>query len=232
VGGVLLVVFVWVERRAPEPVLPLWVFTRPLLLTTTLIALCTGALIIGLTSYVPTYLEGSLGVLPIVAGLTLAALTLGWPLSASFSGRFYLRLGFRTTAIIGASVTVIGTAMLAFFAHTPSVPIVAVACFIIGLGMGLVSTSSLIAAQSSVPWHERGVVTGNNMFARSLGSAVGVAIFGAIANAVFGDAGTPGPEEITAGTAAVFIGVLAAAVAAGVAAFAMPRTPLVRSNVE
>jgi hypothetical protein len=56
--------------------------------------------------------------------------------------------------------------------------------------------------------------------------------FGAIANAVFGDAGTPGPEEITAGTAAVFIGVLAAAVAAGVAAFAMPRTPLVRSNVE
>ena len=231
VGGVLLVVFVLVERRAPEPVLPLWVFTRPLLLTTTLIALCTGALIIGLTSYVPTYLEGSLGVLPIVAGLTLAALTLGWPLSASFSGRFYLRFGFRTTALLGAGVAVLGTALLAVFAHTPSVPIVAVACFIIGLGMGLLSTSTLIAAQSSVPWHERGVVTGNNMFARSLGSAVGVAIFGAIANAVFGDAGTPGPEQITAGTAAVFIGVLAAAVAAGVASFAMPRTPLTATEV-
>ncbi|MDZ4046016.1 MAG: MFS transporter, partial [Rhodoglobus sp.] len=82
VGGALLVAFVLVERRASEPILPLWVFTRPLLLTTTIVSLGVGALIIGLTSYVPTYLEGSLGVMPLIAGLALAALTLGWPMSA------------------------------------------------------------------------------------------------------------------------------------------------------
>ena len=56
--------FVLVERRAAEPVLPLWVFSRRLLLTTTLVSLGVGAILIGLTSYVPTYLEGTIGVVP------------------------------------------------------------------------------------------------------------------------------------------------------------------------
>lgn len=228
IGGVLLVAFLLAERRASEPILPLWVFSRRLLLTTTLIGLATGALIIGLTSYVPTYLEGSLDVAPIVAGLALAALTIGWPISAAFSGRIYLRVGFRTTSLIGLAFVVAGAIVLAAFAYTPSVAIVAIGCFVIGLGMGLVATSSLVAAQSSVEWNERGVVTGTNMFARSIGSAVGVAIFGAIANSIFGpgDATTLDPATITAGSAAVFFAVLVVAFAAVVAGIAMPRTPV------
>lgn len=226
VGGALLVAFVLVERRASEPILPLWVFTRPLLLTTTLAGLGVGALLIGLTSYVPTYLEGSLGVVPLVAGAALAALTLGWPLSASFSGRFYLRLGFRTTALIGSAVSLVGTALLAGFATSPSVAVVTIASFVIGLGMGLLATATLIAAQSSVEWNERGVVTGTNLFARSIGSAVGVAVFGAIANSVFGDAVEPAPKAIVAGSAAVFLGVLIVMAATFVAVLAMPKTPV------
>ena len=59
----------------------------------------------------------------------------------------------------------------------------AVACLVIGLGMGFIASPVLIAAQSSADWQTRGVVTGTNLFARSVGSAVGVAVFGAIANA-------------------------------------------------
>lgn len=227
-GGVLLVAFVFAERRASEPILPLWVFSRRLLLTTTLMGLGTGALLLGLTSYVPTYLEGSLGVAPIVAGLALAALTLGWPIAASFSGRVYLRLGFRTTALIGMIFVVAGAALLAAFALTPSVAIVAIGCFVIGLGMGFASTATLVAAQSSVEWDERGVVTGTNMFARSIGSALGVAIFGAIANSIFGatDAPTIPSETIAAGSAAVFVAVFIVTLASAAAAIAMPRTPV------
>ena len=226
IGGLVLAAFILVETRAAEPILPLWVFSRRLLLTTTLIGLGTGAMLIGLTSYVPTYLEGALDVAPIVAGLALAALTLGWPVSASFSGRFYLRIGFRNTALVGLVFAVLGTASLAFFANTPSVAIVAISCFVIGLGMGLISTAALIAAQSSVPWNERGVVTGTNMFARSIGSAVGVAIFGAVANSIFGagDAASLSPAVIEAGSGAVFLGVFIVVVATIAAAFAMPRT--------
>ncbi len=77
IGGLLLIGFVFAERYAAEPVLPLWVFSRRLLLTTALISLGMGAILIGLTSYVPTYLERSLGSTPLVAGLTLAVLTIG-----------------------------------------------------------------------------------------------------------------------------------------------------------
>ena len=226
IGGLVLAAFVLVERRAAEPILPLWVFSRRLLLTTTLIGLGVGAALIGLTSYVPNYLQGTIGVAPIVAGLALAALTIGWPISAAFAGRFYLRIGFRSTALIGIAVVLIGAIGLTLFVSTPSVVIVAVSCFIIGLGMGLVAVPSLIAAQSSVPWNERGVVTGTNMFARSIGSAVGVAIFGAIANAIFGagDAASLSPSTIEAGTGAVFLAVLVVVVATVAAAIAMPRT--------
>jgi multidrug resistance protein len=227
VGGVLMVVFLLVEHRAAEPILPLWVFSRRLLLSTTIVSLGVGAILLGLTSYVPTYLEGSLGVQPVLAGLALAALTLGWPMSASVAGRCYLALGFKKTAMIGSAMVIIAAAVLVATAHTPNIGVVASVCFVIGAGMGLLAVPTLVAAQSSVDWNERGVVTGNNMFARSLGSAVGVAIFGAIANAIFGpgDVHSLGAAVITAGAAAVFVGVLVVAVATALAVVAMPRTP-------
>ena len=177
--------FVFVERRAAEPVLPLWVFSRRLLCATTIVAFGVGAILMGLTSYVPTFLEGSLRIQPVIAGLALAALTLGWPATASVAGRFYLRWGSRHSDI-GRHAVIAGSAVLAAAAHRPNVAVVAAVCLVIGGGMGLLAVPTLIAAQSSVGWNERGVVTGNNMFARSLGSAVGVAVFGAIANSIFG----------------------------------------------
>jgi EmrB/QacA subfamily drug resistance transporter len=228
VGGLLLAAFLLAERRAAEPVLPLWVFSRRLLLTTALISVGVGAVLIGLTSYVPTYLESSLGVEPIVAGLALASLTIGWPIAASLSGRLYLRIGFRSTILIGMTGVIAGALVLATTAHGPNLVVVAVSCFITGLGMGLVATPSLIASQSSVEWNERGVVTGANLFSRSIGSAVGVAIFGAVANAVFAASGgnEQDPETVVSASSVVFVAVAIAAVATVVAAFAMPKTPV------
>jgi multidrug resistance protein len=209
-GAVLLVAFVLVERRAAEPILPLWVFSRRLLSATTIVAFGVGAILMGLTSYVPTYLEGSLRVSPIIAGLALAALTIGWPATAAVAGKLYLRWGFKRTSAAGVTLVIAGAAVLVAMAHRPHVGIVATVCFVIGAGMGLLAVPTLIAAQSSVDWNERGVVTGNNMFARSLGSAIGVAIFGAIANSIFGqgDIHSIGPAAIRSGSAAVFAGVL------------------------
>ena len=76
---------------------------------------------------------------------------------------------------------------------------VAGCCFVVGLGMGLVASPTLIAAQSSVGWTERGVVTANNLFSRSIGSAVGVAVFGAIANATLGGSAHRGRRPDRAG---------------------------------
>ena len=235
VGAAALVGFVLVERRAAEPILPLWVLTRRLLLTTTLISLGVGAVLLGLTSYVPTYLEGSLGVSPLVSGLSLAALMLGWPISASQAGRLYTRIGFRATMLIGIGLVVTGTAALALTAHAPSIVSVTLSCFVIGLGMGMTATPGIIAAQSSVLWNERGVVTGANLFARSIGSAVGVAVFGAIANGILaalaagkGTGGADSPGDPTAAaivtaSSAVFLAVAVCAALMIVAGLFVPR---------
>ncbi|WP_396134775.1 MFS transporter [Cellulomonas sp. ATA003] len=221
---VLLTVFVLVERRAVEPVLPLWVLHRRLLVATALISIGVGVILIGLTSYVPTFLEALLGVSPLASGLTLAMLTIGWPIAATLSGRIYLRIGFRSTVLIGAGIVVAATSALAVLSQTPSILSVGLCCFAVGLGMGLVASPSLIAAQSSVGWSERGVVTGANMFARSVGSAVGVAILGAIVNARLGGAeALEEPELFGDAVNGVFVSVIGVAIAVVLAGLLMPR---------
>lgn len=225
VAAVLLAAFVLIERRAAEPVLPLWIFSRRLILTTSLMSFGVGAVLIGLTSYVPTFLEVTAGATPIISGLAVAALTLGWPISASQSGRLFLRIGFRNTAFVGLGIAVLGAVGLVAATFVPSPLTTALSCFVVGLGLGLVASPTLIAAQSSVPWTERGVVTGANMFLRSMGSAVGVAVFGAVANGVIAESGLGAHDAaaIQAASAAVFVGVVIAAVATFAGALAMPR---------
>jgi EmrB/QacA subfamily drug resistance transporter len=223
-GLLLLAAFVAVEQRAAEPVLPLSVFSRRLLGTTALIGVALGAVLFGVTAYVPTYLESLLGVSPLVSGLTLAMLTIGWPIAASSSGRIYLRFGFRTTVLIGSVVVLVATTALAATSGRPSLVVVGLCCFVLGLGLGLVAAPSLIAAQSSVDWGERGVVTGANMFARALGSAIGVGALGALVNGLMRGADpATDPARFQVAATAAFTAVAITAVGIGLAALAMPR---------
>ena len=183
VGAVMLVAFVVAERRAAEPILPLWVFGHRVLAGGSLSAVVVGAILIGLSSYVPPFTQGVLGTGALLAGFALAALTVGWPLTATFSGRLYLRIGFRDTGLIGNAILIVGVVLCLPLGIRSHVWEVAGACFVVGAGLGLMASPVLVAAQSVVGWERRGVVTGTNMFSRSLGSAVGAAVFGAIGNA-------------------------------------------------
>lgn len=226
-GAALLGVFALVERSAPDPVLPTWVLRRRLLLTSSIAAAGVGAIVIGLSSYIPTFAQDVLGVGPLVAGFALAALTLGWPISGAQSGRIYLRWGFRACALIGAVIVLAGALLLLLLGRHSSVWQVGATCLVVGIGMGLIAGPTVIAAQSSVEWQQRGVVTGNNMFFRSMGSAVGVAIFGAIANAAVGRAalnsGHVAPGALTTGVHHVFLGVCVVAAVILLAVVLMPR---------
>jgi MFS family permease len=216
-GGVAaLIAFGVVERGAAEPVLPLWVFRRRLLVATGLTSAGVGAVLLGLTSYVPTYVQVVLGTGPLVAGFALATLLLGWPLAASQAGKVYLRFGFRGCALIGSSIVLAGSALLLTLGRHSSVAQVGLICLVVGLGMGLTAPPTLVAAQSSVGWGDRGVVTANNIFLRSLGSSLGVAVFGAMANATVGGNavrdGSVDPGRLTVAVQHIFLGVLIVAV--------------------
>jgi len=181
-AAVLLGAFVVVESRTPEPVLPLWIFQRRVLNASNSGAFIVGVLVLGLTSYVPLYAQGVLGHGALAAGLALAAMTIGWPIAASTSGRFYLTIGFRRTVLMGALFVIVGAALLLPVSADSALWALALPCFVMGIGFGYVASPGVIVAQSSVGWQHRGVATGTNMFSRSMGSAVGVAVFGAIVN--------------------------------------------------
>jgi len=231
-GAALLVLFGVAERGVAEPVLPLWIFRRRLLVASGLVSAAVGAVLLGLSSYVPTYVQDVLGTGPLVAGFALATLTIGWPISASQSGRLYLRIGFRGCATVGGCAALGGSALLLLLGRDSRVWQVAATCFLIGLGMGLTASPTLIAAQSSVGWAERGVVTANSLFLRSLGSSLGVAVFGAIANAALGPdttaraGGHPPAGALATAVHLVFVAVVVVAALMVAAVRALPGPPL------
>ena len=185
---VMIAVFVRIERSAAEPILPPWVFSRRILVAGNLASLAIGAILIGQTSYVPTYAQGVVGVGAVLAGFAMAAMSVGWPLASSQAAKLYLRIDFRNTALIGSVFVIGGCLMFATYVQEYSgLGRVAAASFVTGIGLGFASVSILVAVQSVVGWNRRGVVTGANMFTRSVGSAVGVAIFGSIANTTLAD---------------------------------------------
>jgi len=194
-AAVLLGAFVLVEQRASEPVLPLWVFRMRVLNVVNAGSLIVGVMMMGLSSYVPLFSQKVLGTGAVTAGLVLAAMTIGWPIAASTAGRLYLRFGFRFTLVLGGVITVLGALILATVDGDSSLWRLTAACFVMGIGFGYVASPGVVAAQTAVSWARRGVATGANMFGRSVGSAVGVAIFGAIVNShVSGAVGSSSPD--------------------------------------
>jgi EmrB/QacA subfamily drug resistance transporter len=181
-GALLLGAFVVIERRADEPILPFWVFrTRPLL-AANLGTLGLGMIMMALTTYLPVFAQEVMRQPPVVAAFTLASMSIGWPLASSLSGRLYLRIGFRNTAILGLSIAGLSGLLFLQLTATSSPLQAAASSFVTGCGLGLSNTSFIVGIQSLVGRQRRGTATGSNMFARLIGGAVGVAIYGSIVN--------------------------------------------------
>lgn len=179
----LIAAIVWVERKSAEPIMPTWIWTRKILVGSNLATLAMGAIMIGPTMYLPIYGQSVLGLGAIAAGFVLASTSLTWPLSSSLSGRLYLRIGFRNSALIGVVLILVATGAFTFIPYGASVWLVVADQLVLGAGFGLLSTPSLVGIQSIVPWSQRGVVTGSNMFSRYLGQTIGAAVLGAVFNA-------------------------------------------------
>lgn len=183
-AGVLMTgALVIVERRASEPVMPGWLWRRRVLAGANLATIGMGAVMMAPDAYLPTFAQSVLGLGAIPAGLVLASMSLGWPTASSFSGRIYLRIGFRQTALIGAALIMIATFAFGVLPAVPPVWTIVADTVVLGAGFGLLSTPLLVGVQSVVDWDRRGVVTGANMFSRNLGASIGATMMGALFNA-------------------------------------------------
>ena len=182
-AALLIAATVWIERRAAEPVMPGWLWRHPVLAASNLAMIGMGLVMMGPNTYLPTFGQSVLGLGAIGAGLMLACMSIGWPLASALSGRLYLRIGFRDTALAGAVLIVLGAFGFLLLPYPGSAWIVALDQAVLGAGFGLLSTPLLVGMQSAVGWKQRGVATGANIFSRYLGQSLGAAMFGAIFNA-------------------------------------------------
>jgi EmrB/QacA subfamily drug resistance transporter len=183
----VLAAFIWQERRAAEPILPLGLFRNRVVSVADVTFVLSGTMSPTVITFISLYVQGVVGASATVAGLSLIPMSIGWPLASAFAGKVILAIGFRRTGLLGAALAVAGTGLLVVGASAGtgygSVVWICVAILVLGAGMGFLTTTAIVALQSSVPWSTRGVATGSAMFARLLGSTLGIAILGSILNA-------------------------------------------------
>ena len=173
-----------VEKKSPEPIMPAWIWKNKILLGSNLAMIGMGIMMMAPNMYLPVFAQSVIGLGAIAAGFILASMSLTWPLSSSLSGRLYLRIGFRNTAICGVIIVLFASTFFVFMPFPGPVWVLLAVQMLLGAGFGLMSTPILVGVQSIVEWNKRGVVTGANMFSRYFGQSLGAAVFAAVFNSV------------------------------------------------
>jgi EmrB/QacA subfamily drug resistance transporter len=182
-SGTGVMFFLWQEHRAAEPILPLELFRNPVIVVSSLGNVVMGTILFSAAAFVPMFAQGVLGGTAIDAGMTLAPMSIGWPIASTTSGWLLLRFGYRPFTIAGAALGVVGCLLLSAATPASGRAIVMLAMLLVGMGLGFMSTPYLLAVQNAVPWRQRGVATSSIQFFRTIGGAIAVAALGAALNA-------------------------------------------------
>lgn len=173
-----LILFVVVELKAKEPMLPLTLFKMRIIAVSNVASFLASAVLIASNVYLPMWIQSILGHSATSSGLTLMPMSIGWPIAATIGGRLMYKVGSKSISVLGGILIVAGCVWLSFVGlHTPYWYLVVI-MVVIGLGMGFSMTPFTVLIQASVPWRLRGSATASNTFMRSLGQTMGVAIYG------------------------------------------------------
>ncbi len=182
VFAVSAMLFVAVERRARDPMLDFGLWAHRPIATANAATLLSGMAVIGLTTFLPMYVQGVLGRSALVAGFALTLMVLGWPIGATLAAWNFSRLGLRGTLLLGAALLPAGASAFLVLAPGMSPVVAGAGSIVMGLGMGFLSNAAIVIIQESVTWAERGAATASNMFSRNLGSTLGATVLGGVLN--------------------------------------------------
>jgi EmrB/QacA subfamily drug resistance transporter len=182
IAGVLLIgLFVLVERRAAEPVLPLHLFKLRTFSVTSLVGFIVGFAMFGAITYLPAFFQVVRGISPTISGVYLLPLMAGLLAVSIGSGQIISKTGkYRFFPIAGSALTTLGLFLLSLMGVGSSTLQDAAYMLVLGMGIGGVMQVLVIIVQNGVPHSELGVATSGATFFRSIGGSFGTAIFGAI----------------------------------------------------
>lgn len=176
-----LALFLWAETRAPEPILPLWLFRRNVFWVTSVIGFIAGAAMFGAVTFLPLYLQISLGLSPTESGFMLIPMTVGILIASTVAGRAMAATGrYKWLPIAGTAV--LGLAMLSLSRLQPDTPLwlFGTELVFVGLGMGCIFPVVTTAVQNAVPKEVLGTATAAGLLFRQVGGSLAVAAFGAM----------------------------------------------------
>ena len=182
-SAILLAIFVFVEMRASDPIIPFDLFRNKTIAIAIPAGFLGGVAMFGVISFIPLFAQGSLGFSATAAGSLLTPLMLSWVSMSIVGGRLMLRIGYRIITIVGYSALTLGFIFLALFDRGTSLVWLYVDLITIGTGLGLSMLTLLIAVQQAVDKSKLGVATSLNQFSRAIGGAIGVAVMGAVLTA-------------------------------------------------
>jgi EmrB/QacA subfamily drug resistance transporter len=182
-GVVALAALVLHELRTPEPMLAIELLRDRVIVIGSVGGSLAGAVMMGVSAFLPAYVQGAMGQSAMMAGLVLGAMSVTWALSSLLGGRLMVRTTYRLAAILGALSLVAGSLVLVWLTPARGVPWATAGSLVIGVGMGLCNTAFIVSIQAAVPWGKRGAATSTCLFLRFIGQAVGAAAFGAALNA-------------------------------------------------
>ncbi|MFL5826027.1 MAG: MFS transporter [Thermoleophilaceae bacterium] len=180
-GVALLVLFVLVERRAPEPVLPLRLFQNRTFTIAGAIGLIVGFALFGSAVFLPLFFQTVNGAGPTTSGFRLIPLMAGVLVTSIWSGRVISRIGhYKPFPIAGTALMVVAFYFLSKMGAGTTFLGAAWRLVLLGLGLGLVMQILVVAAQNAVDYRDLGVATSGSTLFRLIGGSIGTAVFGAI----------------------------------------------------
>jgi EmrB/QacA subfamily drug resistance transporter len=181
VGLAFTAAFVWRERRAAEPVIPLRLFRSHVFNVSSAMGFTIGMAMFGAIVYIPVYLQLVYGASPTSSGLRMLPLMGGLLVAAIASGRAITAIGrYKIFPIVGTAVLVVGMLLLSRLGVGTAPWLASAYMLVVGVGIGLVMQVLVLVVQNDAPPRDLGVATATATFFRSVGGSFGVAIFGAI----------------------------------------------------
>lgn len=181
VGLLLAAGFIIAELRAPEPLLPLRLFRNSIFTVSNASALLLGAGLFGVTIYIPMFVQGVIGISPTNSGVVTIPLMMGWVVTGILVGRLITRTGrYKVWTITGSLTALVGFWLLTRLSAQATWPQAVIAMVVLGVGMGQMFQTYIVAMQNAVDRAELGVATASTQFFRSIGATFGVAAFGTL----------------------------------------------------
>ncbi|AQZ64752.1 Multidrug resistance protein B [[Actinomadura] parvosata subsp. kistnae] len=192
--------FILVERKAAEPVLPLRLFRDRSFALPVAATVLIATAILGMATFLPMYLQLASGASATDSGLLLLPLMGGMITASTLTGRVVTRLGrYKWVMVVGSLVAAAGGFLFSTMGLGTSAFVSGAYMVLAGLGLGMVGQNLILAVQTTAPEADRGAATSAVTFARNVGGALGVAILGAIfGGRVAGGQTAVSPEAIQA----------------------------------